>query len=359
MRKLQMIWWNVQRLFSPVPSPLSLSLDATSNKGWTKEAYDIKISAIASVLCQITGGITPALIGFAEVENSDVVKDIISALNWVDLIEPTDNPPWIVGTDVTLLYSKKEFELVGTPTSHNVHNLYATRDIFEVTLRHNSGEELIVLANHWPSRRISNSEPLRIGLSDHCRQIVNVKLKISYTNLSKADGSANLPEYSILYKQWNRPLLVVGDFNDEPFNVSASEYLEVTRSKDQVTKKPRLPRKSNLTSISSYMSLKPDLYNPSWSLLVNQTGPAGTTFWSGNWYLLDHIMVSRGLLGNNSKLQYNEHSLRIFADKKVPNIKGGSDIKFLTSTGKPVAYDAKTGKGVSDHLPLVWEMVVK
>ncbi len=359
MNKLKMIWWNVQRLFSPSPSSISLSLGVTANNGWTKKAYDAKVNAVASVLNAISGGSTPAILGLAEVENRQVVNDIIRKLKWTDLIEPVDNTPWIVGTDVTLLYNKAEFSLVSTPTSHNVHNLYATRDIFEVHLRHKNGQEITFLSHHWPSRRISNSEPLRIGLSDHCKRIINQNLKIPYAKFLNNDGSIKSPSYSTLLRQWNHPVIIMGDFNDEPFNVSTSKYLEATRSKRKVQSKPRLPKKSNLKSISSYMSLTPRIFNPAWPLLSNNNGPAGTTYWGGDWYLLDHIMISRGLLDNNSKIQYDENSLKIFSQKKIPNISGDSDIKMLTRSGYPSSFNSKNHKGISDHLPIVWECVAK
>jgi hypothetical protein len=158
------IWWNVQRLFRPGgDSPIARDLDATETYGWNSAAYDAKIEIIGSVLRQIAGGNEPAIVGFAEVEDSKVVSDIVSATGWKKMkeaIEPNDN---LDGYDLSLIYSTALFRESEEARSHSVHSRFASRDIFEVSLETRTGYPLKVLLNHWPSRRLFYSDILRIG----------------------------------------------------------------------------------------------------------------------------------------------------------------------------------------------------
>ena len=82
------------------------------------------------------------------------------------------------------MYSADRFEIVPdgdsdhhetNPQAHLVHLQFPTRDILEVPLfvRENSAK-LVVLVNHWPSRRAGRyeSEPYRISVANHCACIV-------------------------------------------------------------------------------------------------------------------------------------------------------------------------------------------
>ena len=77
--------------------------------------------------------------------------------------------------------------------SHVVHLRYRTRDIFEVVFElTDSGERFVVIASHWPSRRIGRreSEPLRIAVAENLAYLVRDHLlvdSITYEQL-RADG---------------------------------------------------------------------------------------------------------------------------------------------------------------------------
>ena len=118
------------------------------------------------------------------------------------------------GIDTSLVYSADRFEIVPdgdsdhhetNPQAHLVHLQFPTRDILEVPLfvRENSAK-LVVLVNHWPSRRAGRyeSEPYRISVANHCACIVQCHLKVPRTDLlALPDTPESLAR---LNKHWNR-----------------------------------------------------------------------------------------------------------------------------------------------------------
>ncbi|MBA7577126.1 hypothetical protein ES708_18972 [subsurface metagenome] len=127
-------------------------------------------------------------------------------------------------------------------------------------------------------------------------------------------------------------IIVMGDFNDEPFNRSIQEYLFAIRNRERVQ-----ARKNSTKS-------RPYLYNLTWSLM-DETTP-GTYYFGKNpsgWNMLDQIMVSKGILVGNNGLEVDEKSIKIFRPKRI---KEGS---------KPKPYRKRKNKwvkGFSDHFPI-------
>lgn len=352
------IWWNVQRLFRPGgASPIARDLDATATFGWTESAYSEKIESVAAVLRSITGGAQPALIAFAEVENSRVVSDVRRATGWTNMLEATEDRSDLQGYDLSLLYSTSVFRKSCQAKSHSVHSRYATRDIFEVDLITGSGHPLKVLLNHWPSRRITYSEVLRFGMADYAYRLFNSFVTIPKHELTDSRGRASLPAKSMLESKWNSPVLLIGDFNDDPFDISVSLCLEATRFVHDVIKNPRFPSSRGRRGVDAYLRMTPRLFNPSWRLLTQGGDDApATTYWNGDWYLLDQVVVSRGMLiGDGCRLV--PESLHIYSPARV-RAESGKVIEVRTRAGYPKAFDPMNLQGVSDHLPLVFQLSI-
>ncbi|MCW8815258.1 MAG: endonuclease, partial [Chlorobium sp.] len=82
--KLTMMWWNVENLFDTVDDPLTRDSEFTpeGKKRWTEKKLLLKcmrISHIVKVAALKTGGY-PEILAFAEVENLNVFKKLLSFL---------------------------------------------------------------------------------------------------------------------------------------------------------------------------------------------------------------------------------------------------------------------------------------
>jgi hypothetical protein len=162
-----------------------------------------------------------------------------------------------------------------------------------------------ILVNHWTSRRggQKESEAKRIILAKLGRKIID--------SLEQTCSKVKI--------------IIMGDFNDEPHDLSLSNYLRCT---DQ------LPLK------------KGEIYN---SFIPLEKAGKGSVK-SQSWDMFDQIMISGGLL-ENGNLHYKDYSKGILeADwLHYKNIKTNGP--FRTFQG------GKYLGGYSDHLPVYIKLV--
>lgn len=137
---------------------------------------------------------------------------------------------------------------------------------------------LYLFASHWPSRLyLSEYNPDRLMLGKILRYAIN-------GILTKSKDA---------YK--DSLIVVMGDFNDEPFDTSLTNGLASTRDKHLIKANPLL------------------LYNPFWRKLgtkddyshnTSQDVKSGTYFYRGGihsrWHTFDQIIVSSAFLGNSN-----------------------------------------------------------
>jgi hypothetical protein len=355
MLEIKVAFWNVENLFDTITSQIAADLEFTPARGWTEAVLNRKLKNIASIIKQMHGGQGPDLLGLCEVENQSVVERLIAEIGNPKYKVAHVESPDIRGIDCSLIYSTdifkkpKKADIVG----HLIHLRFQTRDIFQVrlTVKANNAD-LHVFVNHWPSRRQGQfeSEPHRMTVAARCGQIVDRILKLdraAYTNLpDTATGFAQIDA------RWNRNILLMGDFNDEPFNRSETDYLRASKDMDKVEETLKSAAGKHLPSLQTYLKQSPALFNLSWPLLAIPDN--GTFFFSGSssntMNLLDQFMVSRGLCFGNSALKIRPDSVRIF---RAPDMTAGSKQRpkgFVFQDKKP--FDETKAAGYSDHFPI-------
>lgn len=151
--------------------------------------------------------------------------------------------------------------------------------VFEII---DGAQTIHVFTSHWPSR-------LRPAAGD--RNMLGLQLRSAIDD--------------VLRKDRNSLIVLMGDFNDEPFNESLSEYLMATRDRSLARSEPDL------------------LYNPFWRMLGERddyhhncagSGHAGTHFYgsdsSDRWRTFDQIIVSSAFVGN-SDWHLDERSIEV------------------------------------------------
>ncbi|OQX75362.1 MAG: hypothetical protein B6D61_10575 [Bacteroidetes bacterium 4484_249] len=306
METLNIAWYNVENLFDPLNHP-EYKLD------WDQNRYNKKIANIASVISEMHENSGPDLIGFCEIQSDQALKDIISNLpggtNEFDIIH--HNSPDIRAIDVGFIYRKSKLSNPAA-SAHNIRKRYPTRDIMDVKFDLINGKQAYFIGNHWPARSGGQygSEPYRILVAENCSCITD--------DLYQNNADTNI--------------IVMGDFNDEPFNRSVSEYLYAIRNRARVT-----ARRNSSKS-------RPYLYNFAW-LLMDEQSPG--TFYYGSspagWNMLDQIMVSKAVLTGKNGIKAIDESFSIFKPKRI---RDGS---------KPKAFRKKRNgwtEGFSDHFPI-------
>jgi predicted extracellular nuclease len=258
-KSIYIAFYNVENLFDTINDPFTKDDDFTPSgkKNWTIERYNEKLEHVSSVLIGIGQNKLPDLVGFAEIENKQVLEDLIlSNEKSKDKFKVVhEESPDARGIDVGLIYNKNAFTYlnhkkipINTGSKYKVRDILYTKGILYHT------DTVHIFVNHWKSRSggQEETEPERIICAQTLKKEVD----------------------SVLALNTNAKILIMGDLNDEPNNKSIFETLEANNSDD-------------LNS----------LYNIMYEL--SEKGK-GTHSYRGKWNMLDNIIVSQHFLNDKN-----------------------------------------------------------
>lgn len=279
---------------------------------WTKERYHQKLKNMAGVISKIADGNCPDVIGVCELESRKALQDLLntgkSTINYG--IAHFDSPDER-GIDVALAYNREKISVLHSekiPVVLSTDLKDKTRDqLYVLALNKKTGDTMHFYICHFPSRREgkAESEINRIDAAKACRSFID-----SHMNLKTAN------------------LIILGDFNDEPWDKSISKIIGA----------------GNIKKDSSS-----DLLNLMWNFSSQKRG---TYKYKDKMNILDQVMISAAL--NDKKgLEYKPASVNIF------------DAAWLTQKGKYEGYPLRTFggdkwlNGYSDHyavyISLMWQ----
>jgi len=263
MRTHYFAWWNVENLFdvhdAPSRPPWLQKQLGSELKGWTLKVLDQKVKQLASVIQRMNEGGGPDLLGVCEVENANVLRKLIAALDLpnrdyaVAHHDGSDNR----GIDVAFIYDTKLYR-AGELFHNVIQKRTSTRDILQVNFELKStGETFVVFGNHWPSRLGGTFE------SAPYRMMAGETLAYFHERARAHLGN-------------EVPVIVMGDFNDGPGARSMVDYALSSFSKTRVKN-----------------ARNPMLYNLMWPVLAKGRG---THVYGSDVDCLDQILVSKALL---------------------------------------------------------------
>lgn len=347
MGAINFVWWNLQNFFDTDDDPISEDFEFTAAQGWTPEVFNAKKANLAAALNATHDGAGPDLLAVAEIEKDSLLQALIDTMGkpHLKVVHDPGGTSDLRGIDVAMAYDERKLTLKDE-VSHVVHLRYRTRDIFEVTFEVNdTGETLVVIASHWPSRRLGRyrSEPIRIAVAEYIAYLVEAHVKVSPESYESLRAQNNLKK---VQDTWESKVMVVGDFNDEPSDRSVVDHLRASHELERVVGETNdIDRFKPETG--DYRAQEVFLYNTTWKFLPQQN--MGTYFldtlstgekFTNRYQVLDQLVASRGLVAK-SGLTLDLDSVAIHRDTLV-----------ATGSGRPRGFNKRTKKGTSDHLPL-------
>lgn len=297
----EIAFYNVENLFDTLDGANDDAEFLPAGKNaWNSARYNEKLDHINKVFDNFSN---PLFIGMCEIENATVVRDVMKhsvKLNNYGLVhyESADAR----GVDVALIYDSSTMKLVESGYIRFTlpgAEARATRDIVWGKFSYKK-ETIVVMVNHWPSRGGGQeaSEPNRLEAAKNARTFID----------------------SLLSENKNAKIVFMGDLNDYPSNKAPQSVAE---------------------------KLTPQI-----TALSGDFG--GTYNYKGEWDVLDHIMVSNGMINKKCK-QKKSISL-------VPNSGEIHAFDFLLEEykGQVVPFRTYGGSkylgGYSDHLPVSIEV---
>jgi predicted extracellular nuclease len=260
-------FWNVENLFDVESADRPEKLRRVIGKdiaGWDDSFLGSKLRQLSTVIRSMNSGTGPDILGVCEVENRNVLLKLTARIAGdggrkydVAHADTSDNR----GIDVAFLYDPN---VAGTSPDemfqHWVVKRYATRELFQVNFKID-GQTVVLVGNHWPSRTSGQYE------SEPYRMTAGETLSYWIERICEKLGE-------------DVAIIVMGDFNDEPFNRSVTEYTLSTSDSRMVVN-----------------GKNPYLLNLMWPFLASGTG---SHFYGGRWNMLDQIMLSRGVVSGKS-----------------------------------------------------------
>lgn len=195
--------------------------------------------------------------------------------------------------DIGVFYNNKKLQLINQTNITHPHYSgslkVATRLDFLIP---DTNENIYFYISHWPSR---------LSRPDIGRDELGIKLRMDIDSLFEIDG-------------YQAKIVLLGDYNDEPFDKPIHDKLVATRDRKIVSDKPFI------------------LYNPFWRNLGGSapytygvsTSPCHGTYhyksskYVTKWFTFDQIIVSSAFMGHSSwhldeaetrVMTYNDESL--------------------------------------------------
>lgn len=311
--RFRVMSYNVENFFESLPDSVSSSKEfsPTGLRGWSYNRYRDKRNNIAKVIASLGEWTPPALVALCEVENQHVLDDLTlhSPLRSLHYQTIHFESPDSRGIDVALLYQPKAFRPIHQepirihfPNRPHQH----TRDILYVKGTTLNNDTLHIFVNHFPSRYGGELE------SEDSRMFVASVLRHKVDSLFQLNSKVNI--------------VIMGDFNDYPDNRSIEKVLQA------------FPNDSKIEGNR--------LYNLFYTTHTDKK--IGSYKHSGEWGMLDQIIVSTHLLSDTLHVHTTPTSGHVFAPAFLleDEAKGFGEKPFRTYVGM------KYHGGFSDHLPI-------
>jgi hypothetical protein len=204
--------------------------------------------------------------------------------------------------DTGIIYNKERLAIsnsFSTTSKHGTRNLKISNQIDFVSL--SDGLPVHVFVSHWPSRSTNEENILS-------RETIAVRLRDQLNTLHERSPKA--------------AMIVMGDFNDEPFDASISWHLLATRDRQLAKTKENY------------------LYNPFWRKLgesepyngsISGFGTAGSCIYKGgtdtHWRTFDQILFSSAFLGG-SEWHLNEEETMIIRTEYLIDLLHDDKVHF-------------------------------
>jgi endonuclease/exonuclease/phosphatase family metal-dependent hydrolase len=305
----RIVFYNTENFFDTRDDSLTADDEFTPQGGrhWNFVKYKSKLNNLYKTILALGTWNPPDLIGICEVENKQVLMDLanntpLSKYNY-RIIHA--NSPDKRGIDVAVLYNSQRVIILQSRYYGVGKEGLFTRDILYCKARLGN-DTCHFFINHWPSRSAGQleTEPDRLAASSRLKSLVD----------------------SLIHDRRKSKIVIMGDFNDEPWDISLSQRLQAKTD----TRNTQSDYLYNLSTAPEGVKLK------------------GTVKFRGEWTLFDQVIVSGSLLGSMKGLHVHPDDYHIFGESflLVPDEQYNGFKPYRTYDGY------KYQGGFSDHLPV-------
>ncbi|MDD2051083.1 hypothetical protein NPS46_00775 [Pseudomonas putida] len=171
--------------------------------------------------------------------------------------------------DICYIYNRQKIFVSDSKDVLSVKGTSTLKIAKKLELVVNGSESLFyIFVSHWPSR-------LWCAQNDADRHVFGIRLRDSIDQIAADTGSSQF-------------IVLLGDYNDDPFDSSLSQQVMASRDIDLVERRPHL------------------FYNPFWKYLSKQTSEhqvSGSYYYKSGkitrWHTFDQIIFSHAFVSSN------------------------------------------------------------
>jgi endonuclease/exonuclease/phosphatase family metal-dependent hydrolase len=338
VKSIVIMTWNLQALFDGTENGNEYD-EYRESSGWSPEKYAGRLNVIAGAVDGIEPG-PPDIIALQEIESAQVLNDLSGALSkhgyaWTHF---AGNPGMSLGLGILSRFPLDETRV----HSVTINGDTAPRPVLEarVSAGQTGADALTLFVCHWKSK---------LGGEDATEAARRASARIILRRMQE-----------LAEQEPDMPVIVMGDLNEN--------YDEFYRRNGTVISAllPDDPSSAGITGLDDVDSNNPDaaavtgetqkdflvlsknkppqaqyfppqvvvLYSPWFKELAN-----GSYYYKNEWETIDHFLLSDRLF-NGTGWEFEDCATADYQPFTNPN-------------GYPVAYNPRTGSGLSDHLPLL------
>jgi endonuclease/exonuclease/phosphatase family metal-dependent hydrolase len=329
-RELSVLCWNVQALFDGEESGEEYS-DYAGTAGWSEEKYSARLNSIVKGIDQLPSGL-PDILALVEIENLQTLEDIARGLAGGG----SAPYPYSFFANVNGM-SLGIGVLSRLPlTGERAHSFYGDlettpRPVAELWVEA-GGAPLVLFVCHWKSK---------LGGDEATEGLRRASARLILRRLREIDAESPAT-----------PALIMGDLNENhdeyyrqagryicallPDDPRAAEHTGLYKAGDlsAAAQADFLVLSGEKPPRSVYFTGGVSVFYSPWGRELKQ----GSYFYRNDWETIDHFLLNAALFDG---VGWDFDDCEVLAT--------GS---FVNSQGTPNIYNARTGGGLSDHLPL-------
>ncbi|MDR1970512.1 MAG: endonuclease/exonuclease/phosphatase family protein [Treponema sp.] len=327
--ELSILSWNVQALFDGEDSGSEYS-DYAETAGWSGEKYAARLNSLTKGIGQISGGL-PDILALVEVENPQTLRDLAAGLRSGGGKSPYRHSFFanVNGMSLGIGVLSKVPLIRQQAHSFTGDSETTPRPVAEVWVEA-AGAPLVLFACHWKSKLGGDAETeglRRASARLILRRLREIEAEAPGTPvLIMGDLNENHDEY---YRQAGRYICAL--LPDDP---KAARHAGLYKGGSPAAQADFFVLSSDKPPRSSYFADGVTvLYSP-WGRELK----GGSYFYNNDWETIDHFLLNAALFDG------------LGWDFSACEVLNSGD--FVNAQGTPNLYNARTGGGLSDHLPL-------
>lgn len=307
---IRVMFYNLENLFDTYDDTLTRDEEflPDGDRRWNNYKFYGKINRLSKAIIACSKNNFPAIIGVCEVENKFVLEQLITQtpLKQITLGIIHQDSKDRRGIDVALLYRKDLF----TPIDFNYIPVvfpwdlnYKTRDVLHV-----KGllltDTIHFFVNHWPSKYGGAMETVE--------------------SRAQAARTVKTVTDTLIYRQPKSKIIIMGDLNDTPDDISVKEVLMAP------------------------INQKQEFVN----LMANRPVGEGSNKYQANWSFIDQFIITQEVLTPNKGFKYVAGS----ADACKESFLLETDDKYFGFKPKRTFVGFSYQEGFADHLPITLDL---